>query len=248
MLKAAVLTSTETITHALFNLLSSPHYEHFTHGIREETAAVLAAHDGQWTKDSVSKLYRADSTIRETLRYTGLQGMTMVRYVASDGGITLPDGLHLPEGTKIGVPAAAIHRDERFYPNPDEFDAFRFVGAQHSLPNASGKQQGSSAAGAEPYRQVSAASTSETFLPFSHGRSAWSVLQIAQFRGKISADVECSPGRFFAAHQLKIMLAYIMLNYDIKPLASRPPNEYFSDNITPSATATISVRRRRPGS
>lgn len=31
-----------------------------------------------------------------------------------------------------------------------------------------------------------------------------------------------SPGRFLAAHQLKIILSYMLLHYDFKPLAEGP--------------------------
>ena len=63
-------------------------------------------------------------------------------------------------------------------------------------------------------------------------------------------DMACSlttasPGRWFVAHQLKLLLAYIALNYDMQPLESRPPNRIFGDSIVPSSTATISVRRRK---
>lgn len=54
-----------------------------------------------------------------------------------------------------------------------------------------------------------------------------------------------SPGRWFAAHQLKLLLAYIALKYDMKPLAKRPLNRVFGDSLVPSQTATITVRRRK---
>lgn len=53
-----------------------------------------------------------------------------------------------------------------------------------------------------------------------------------------------SPGRWFVAHQLKLLLAYVALNYDVQPLEKRPLNRIFGDSIVPSQKATISVRRR----
>lgn len=54
-----------------------------------------------------------------------------------------------------------------------------------------------------------------------------------------------SPGRWFVAHQLKLLLAYVALNYDVQPLEKRPLNRIFGDSILPSQSATISVRRRK---
>lgn len=136
-------------------------------GIREEAAAALEESGGMWTNAVAAKLFRAESAIRETLRYTGLERMTLLRHVISHNGVTLPDGNHLPNGTAVGVPSAAIHRDEKFYPNPDEYDAFRFVTA------AKAKENMVRASGAMPEGKLSTPLTSDTFLPFSHGRGAW---------------------------------------------------------------------------
>ena len=60
-----------------------------------------------------------------------------------------------------------------------------------------------------------------------------------------------SPGRFFAANELKCLLGYILLNYDIK-WSNRdfleggyaPPNEVFGVNNSPDENAIIMFRRR----
>jgi len=53
------------------------------------------------------------------------------------------------------------------------------------------------------------------------------------------------PGRFFAATEMKLLLAYIIMNYDIKPLATRPQKKLIAGSIIPPLKATISVRRRK---
>jgi hypothetical protein len=53
-----------------------------------------------------------------------------------------------------------------------------------------------------------------------------------------------SPGRFFASQQLKLTLAYIALNYEIKPIPSRPENKWFVGSSGPPLDATICIRRR----
>ena len=57
----------------------------------------------------------------------------------------------------------------------------------------------------------------------------------------------CSPGRFFAANELKAMLAYIVVNYDIKVDGdgARPPNVYFANTVLPNQRGKIMFRKRQ---
>jgi cytochrome P450 monooxygenase len=41
--------------------------------------------------------------------------------------MTLSDGLHLPRGTLISMPAAAVSMDNTLIPNADQFDGFRWL-------------------------------------------------------------------------------------------------------------------------
>ncbi|KAI7456553.1 hypothetical protein KC368_g45 [Hortaea werneckii] len=42
-------------------------------------------------------------------------------------------------------------------------------------------------------------------------------------------DMGNMPGRFMAAYELKLIIAYISMHYDIQPFEQRPPNAHFSD-------------------
>lgn len=53
-----------------------------------------------------------------------------------------------------------------------------------------------------------------------------------------------SPGRFFVNHELKMLLAYMVLNYDVQYLPERPPNKWFGQNVVPDMKVNIKVRRR----
>ena len=60
-----------------------------------------------------------------------------------------------------------------------------------------------------------------------------------------------SPGRYFAASQLKAVLSYIILNYDLKLSepnanggAERPPNMYVSLAVLPPMGGTVLLRKR----
>ena len=57
-----------------------------------------------------------------------------------------------------------------------------------------------------------------------------------------------SPGRFFAANELKTMMAYLVLNYDVKfaEEGKRPANIRFGPADLPSHSAQVLFRKRRP--
>ncbi|KAH7048407.1 cytochrome P450 [Macrophomina phaseolina] len=74
---------------------------------------------------------------------------------------------------------------------------------------------------------VSAVSTGKYHFPWGIGKS------------------QC-PGRFFAVHEIKIILAHILLNYDMKPLQKRPANTPIGTFALPDEKVTISIRRRVP--
>ena len=54
-----------------------------------------------------------------------------------------------------------------------------------------------------------------------------------------------SPGRWFAVHVLKLMIAYITINYDIEPVEKLSKNIKFGDANYPSFATQIRVRRRK---
>ncbi|GJE92111.1 cytochrome P450 [Phanerochaete sordida] len=72
-------------------------------------------------------------------------------------------------------------------------------------------------------------STGLEYFPFGHGRHA-------------------CPGRFFAAAQLKLILAHIVLHYDIKAENEGvvPPVLQFGQNIAPNMKAKVLFRKRQP--
>ena len=73
---------------------------------------------------------------------------------------TFSNGVTIPAGTLVAIPASATHTDERLYPNPDEFDGFRFAKLRESEGNTATSR----------YQTVS---TSSEHLPFGLGRHTW---------------------------------------------------------------------------
>ena len=73
---------------------------------------------------------------------------------------TFSNGVTVPAGTYVSIPASATHADERIYSNPDKFDGFRFA----KLREGEGDTRSSR------YQSVS---PSGEHLPFGLGRHAW---------------------------------------------------------------------------
>jgi len=76
-------------------------------------------------------------------------------------------------------------------------------------------------------RKYDMVTTSPEFLLFGHGRR------------------HACPGRFFAACELKIMLAHTVLNYDVKMEneGGRPPDLWFASVCIPNRKAKVMFRR-----
>lgn len=54
-----------------------------------------------------------------------------------------------------------------------------------------------------------------------------------------------SPGRFFAVGEMKMMMAYLLLNYDVKTVDGvRPKNIYMGGVVIPAPKAKLMFRRR----
>jgi hypothetical protein len=56
-----------------------------------------------------------------------------------------------------------------------------------------------------------------------------------------------SPGRFFAANEMKTLLAHILVTYDVKfeNEGVRPENQCFSTYILPNSKAKVMIRKRQ---
>ncbi len=55
-----------------------------------------------------------------------------------------------------------------------------------------------------------------------------------------------SPGRYFAANELKAILAYIAIHYDLKlgGDGSRPPDSYIATAVVPALHVRVLFRKR----
>ncbi|KNZ80774.1 Ent-kaurene oxidase [Termitomyces sp. J132] len=65
---------------------------------------------------------------------------------------------------------------------------------------------------------------------------------------ELQAEGHACPGRFFAVNELKALLAYTLLNYDVsfEHHGSRPANSAFNTRISANPKASVLFRKRRP--
>lgn len=102
-------------------------------------------------------------------------------------GITLSNGQYIPAGTTIEVPSDAIHNDPDNYTGGESVDVF------DGFRYYKRRQTGQVADNARNQFVTS----NEQSLMFGYGAHA-------------------CPGRFFAANEIKMMLARLLLDYDIQ--------------------------------
>lgn len=149
--------------------------------------------------------------------------------------ITLSDGTFLSKGTLVVAAAHSTHHDEANYPDAATYNPFRFAkmredegeGLKHQFVN-----------------------TSLDYISFGHGRHAWYVPPPSPTSLTQEMTLQCSPGRFFAANELKAILAYIVLNYDMKlgGDGKRPANIIHGMSVIPSPTGQVLFRKRQTSS
>ncbi|QPC76567.1 hypothetical protein HYE68_007319 [Fusarium pseudograminearum] len=120
--------------------------------LRQEIGSVLRE-DG-WSKTSLVKMKLLDSVVKESQRMKPSDVVSMMRLVTED--MTLSDGTFISKNTGVGV---SSHRmwDPSVYPNPDQWDGYRF----YNLRQEPGKQN-----------TAQLVSTSPDYLAFGHGQHA----------------------------------------------------------------------------
>ena len=105
-----------------------------------------------------------------------------------------------------------INQDPDLYPNPAQFDAFRFSKLRE-MPGNEMKYQH--------------ATTGFDNINFGHG-------------------IWACPGRFFASAEIKVVLAYMLMHYDLKLKEGepKPGQQHFGLAILPNPTAEIMFKAR----
>ncbi|KAN0116359.1 cytochrome P450 monooxygenase [Russula decolorans] len=116
---AGIHTTALTATQLLYRLLANPEY---LEPLRKEVDAVI--NEEGWTKVGMDKMHKIDSFLRETQRLDGFAVLPTNRLVLRP--FTFSNGVTVPAGAIVSIPASSIHTEERIYSNPTVFDGFRF--------------------------------------------------------------------------------------------------------------------------
>jgi cytochrome P450 len=146
---AGIHTTSIVTTNVLYCLLSNPEY---VEPLRHEVETAVA--EEGWTKAAMDKMHKIDSFVRESMRTHSAGILSFNRLVLRP--FTFSNGVTVPPGTMIAAPTDPIHKDGDIYPNPEEFDGFRFAKLRERDGNAG----------------CQATSTSAEHLQFGFGRHA----------------------------------------------------------------------------
>ena len=134
--------------------------------------------------------------------------------------ITLKDGTHIPAGTYIETPSLPVLHDPDHYPDPDVFNPYRF----YDLRTKDGTPDPNGFRTRESYQFVSVTKENTSF---GFGKHA-------------------CPGRFFAANEIKLIMARILLQFDVRfpdGVKERYPNFYSGSVSGPDPTGVVEFRR-----
>ena len=169
---AAIHTTTFTITTALFNLLSSDPTKRYVEQLRDEIEQIFAEENRVWTKQGLNKMVKTDSAIRESMRLSNFGTRGCQRKVTAKDGLRNEDEeWTAPYGSMISIDIYDIHHDPEIYPDPFTYNPFRFSDLREEYESKPVEERNEKEL--LKMKQLGIVTTSETFLPFGHGRHAW---------------------------------------------------------------------------
>jgi cytochrome P450 len=142
MLVAGYETTGSTMSFIFWLLARNPHIQERLQSEIDEACDGSTEKNGMPDYDSIQQMEYLEMVIMETLRLIPPAGISFRECTAD---YKLPGGAIIKRGTEIHIPILGIHTDERYYPNPEEFDPERFT------------------------KEAQASRHPMAFLPFSHG-------------------------------------------------------------------------------
>lgn len=111
-------TTTEALAEALVDLCQHPE---LFQPLREEIVREIG--DEGWTRTTLHRMRLVDSFLKESQRLHPASAASVNRYLYAD--VKLSDGTVLPKGSRIWI--AGRYNDPDLYPDPEKFDACRFL-------------------------------------------------------------------------------------------------------------------------
>jgi len=202
---ASVHTTAASALSTLYDLLDYPEY---IPAILDEIYAALKDNP-QWTKQSLAKLEKLDSFMKESQRMHPVGLVTVQRTAVKS--YTFKDGLHLPENTQITFQNYELNHDPDLFPDPETFDGHRFLKLRQT---------------GDPNKHHFAFVSNES-INFGAGRHA-------------------CPGRHFVSYEIKLLLAELLLRYEMKWPGgkSRPADQSHDFSTPPDPAAEILFKER----
>lgn len=202
---------------SFYDLVALPE---FAHELREEAQQALDDNGGIFTSNALQSMKKMDSFLKETLRlYPATMGRFSVTRTLGKANLdiasfqrkvlkpfALPNGQLIPQGVTIEVPAVGVNADSEVFERAEDFDPLRFYNLREQA-----KQRGS----VEGAAQNQFVSVSQNSLTFGYGRHA-------------------CPGRFFAANEIKMILANAIMGWEFKMvegISERYPNVEFAHMV-----------------
>lgn len=240
---ASIHTSSFIGTNTLFDLLSSTALSQSHPSYVQQILDELSSLGPSLDRRALQKMHLMDACLRESSRLASIIGLGANAQVVAENGLVAPDGTKCPKGSLVAAPSWAIHNDESLYPDPLVFRPERHLTPpftdvpsdppSEKTPSVSIPAAETTTTKTKAYldrANLAFTSTSATYLAFGHGRHA-------------------CPGRFFAAQELKLLLAYILRKYDVEledkgEDGGRVRNVWMGPNHVPPLRARVRVRRK----
>ncbi|KAH6693552.1 ent-kaurene oxidase [Plectosphaerella plurivora] len=214
---AAIHTTTLTTLNALYSLAVMPE---LVPELQDDIRQALAESGGEFSSSALQNMKKLDSFLKENMRCYPLSAASFHRKVLKS--FHLSTGELIPKGVIIEVPASSISHDNSVFEDAEKFDAMRFYKLRQSK-----KDQTSGVKAAETVASSQFVSVSESSLTFGYGRHA-------------------CPGRFFAANEIKMILANLLLHYEIRNpdgVTERHENIRMGAQLVPDYKKKIMVRK-----
>lgn len=123
----------------------------------------------------------------------------------------MSNGQYIPAGVFLEVPSGGISFDDDIFTNAHTFDALRYYKLRQSKDKESSHTKTAEVVASSQFIGVGA-----TSLTFGYGRHA-------------------CPGRFFAANEIKMIVAVLLMNYEIKNppgMTERHPNKWHGAQVS----------------
>ncbi|XP_046960768.1 cytochrome P450 6B2-like [Vanessa cardui] len=121
-------TSSSSTSYALHELAYNPDLQQ---KIQDEIDQVLSKYDNKLCYDAVAEMTLLDLSFKEALRMLPPLG-TLHRTCASQYTIKKL-GITIDPGVRIVIPVSALHHDEKYFENPEQFKPERFALGDNAL-------------------------------------------------------------------------------------------------------------------